>query len=159
MNLIHPFFYLAIFLSSSSLYANEYIGFVTKVIDGDTIYIEEEGVQKKIRLSYIDAPELDQLHGIDSKEFLKSIILNKNVTISSKKKDRYKRELSEIYLFKDSIAVFVNAKMIKSGNAWVYKHYRSNDYLMNLEKHARINKKGLWSSIKPLEPWAHRRIK
>ena len=102
MNLIHPFFYLAIFLSSSSIYANEYIGFVTKVIDGDTIYIEEEGVQKKIRLSYIDAPELDQLHGIDSKEFLKSIILNKNVTISSKKKDRYKRELSEIYLFKDS---------------------------------------------------------
>ena len=108
---------------------------------------------------YIDAPELDQLHGINSREFLKDIILNKNVTIAGKKKDRYKRELSEIYLFKDNIAVFVNAKMIKSGNAWVYKLNRSNDYLMNLENHARINKKGLWSSREPLEPWAHRRIK
>ena len=51
-----------------------------------------------------------------------------------------------------------NAKLIKSGNAWVYKSYRSNEYLMNLENFARNNSKGLWSNKKPTEPWVFRKI-
>ena len=37
--------------------------------------------------------------------------------------------------------------MVKSGNAWIYKSYRKNTYLNNLENYARINKKGLWKEL------------
>ena len=48
-------------------------------------------------------------------------------------------------------------KMLKSGNAWVYKSYRNNIYLKNLENHARIKKLGIWSETEPIEPWIFRR--
>ena len=63
-----------------------------------------------------------------------------------------------MYIYDDETAIYINAKLIKSGNAWVYKSYRSNEYLMNLENFARSNSKGLWSSKKPTEPWVFRKI-
>ena len=47
--------------------------------------------------------------------------------------------------------------MIKSGYAWVYIKYRTNNYLINLENHAKINKKGIWKSSSPIEPWIYRK--
>ena len=47
--------------------------------------------------------------------------------------------------------------MIKSGNAWVYKIYRNNQYLNNLENYAKANKKGLWNQDEILEPWKYRK--
>ncbi len=49
--------------------------------------------------------------------------------------------------------------MIKSGNAWVYKENRNNNYLLNLENHARTNKLGLWSGSLHIEPWIFRKNK
>ena len=48
--------------------------------------------------------------------------------------------------------------MIKSGNAWVYKTYRNNKYLINLEQIAKDLKNGIWLDDNPLEPWIHRQI-
>ncbi|MEK9793607.1 MAG: thermonuclease family protein, partial [Gammaproteobacteria bacterium] len=64
-----------------------------------------------------------------------------------------------IYIHNDDESVFVNAKMVKSGNAWIYKSYRTNTYLTNLENYARINKKGLWNEENIQEPWEYRRNK
>ena len=50
-------------------------------------------------------------------------------------------------------------EMIKSGNAWIYKSYRNNAYLNNLENYARVNKKGLWNEKNIQEPWEYRRNK
>jgi endonuclease YncB( thermonuclease family) len=49
--------------------------------------------------------------------------------------------------------------MIKSGMAWVYKTYRNNQYLNNLENYAKTNKKGLWNQDEILEPWNYRKNK
>ena len=49
--------------------------------------------------------------------------------------------------------------MVKSGNAWIYKSYRKNRYLNNLENYARINKKGLWKEDSIQEPWEYRENK
>ena len=91
-------------------------------------------------------------------DFLSKLISGKLVFISSPYKDRYSRYLSDVYIYDDEIAIYINAKLIKSGNAWVYKSYRSNEYLMNLENFARNNSKGLWSNKKPTEPWIFRKI-
>ncbi len=141
-----------------NLQAEDYKGLVTRVIDGDSIEVKQKNTINKIRLSYIDAPEIRQNHGERSKIFLKNLLLNKIVLVSTKDyKDRYGRYLAEIYIHTDDAAIYINAKMIKSGNAWVYKSYRSNAYLINLENHAKINNKGLWSNSDPVEPWVYRK--
>ena len=140
-------------------YGDQYEAKVIKVIDGDTVWVKAENKHIKIRLSYIDAPELKQTFGIRSKNFLTELILNKYVQINANKKDRYNRHLGEIYIHNSNESIFVNAKMIKSGNAWIYKTYRDNSYLKNLENYARINKKGLWKEQDVIAPWDYRRNK
>ena len=140
-------------------YADQYEGRVIKVIDGDTIWVKTSNKHIKIRLSYIDAPELKQTYGVRSKDFLTNLILDKNVQINANKKDRYNRHLGEVYIHSADDSVFVNAKMLKSGNAWIYLKHRDNSYLKNLENYARIKKIGLWSEETPVEPWIYRRSK
>ena len=140
-------------------YSSEYNAIVSKVVDGDTIHVVRKNHTLKVRLIYIDAPELKQLYGLESKKFLESIILNKNITASCEKKDFYGRELCEIFLYERNSPTYVNAKMIKSGNAWVYKSNRNNDYLINLENDAIVNKRGLWVNDSPMKPWVYRKSK
>ena len=148
--------FILIFLSEN-INSEEYIGVVTKIIDGDSVVIRHGNIFKKIRLSYIDAPEVSQDHGEDSKLFLKNIVLDKTVLVDTKRKDKYGRHLSDLYIHSNIESIYVNAKMIKSGNAWVYKRYRSNTYLINLENHARSNKIGIWKNDNPVEPWVYRK--
>ena len=150
---------LLLIIATASVYAEQYDATVIKVIDGDTIWVKKDNKHIKVRLSYIDAPELKQNVGIRSRYFLSNLILDKNVQVNDNKKDRYNRDLGEIYIDNEKQSIFVNAKMIKSGNAWVYKTYTNNPYLKNLEEYARINKKGLWNEQKIIEPWRFRRNK
>ncbi|MED5502273.1 MAG: thermonuclease family protein [Pseudomonadota bacterium] len=148
--------FIIIFLSGN-VNSEEFNGVVTKVIDGDSVVVRHDNVLKKIRLSYIDAPEVSQDHGENSKIFLKNIVLDKMVLVDTKRKDKYGRHLSDLYIHSNIESIYVNAKMIKSGNAWVYKRYRSNTYLINLENHARSNKIGIWKNDNPMEPWVYRK--
>ena len=145
--------------------ANEFNGIVSKVSDGDTIHVVYENKTIKIRLSHIDAPERKQAHGIKSQKFLEDMILNKSITAECKMKDGkwnrgfYGRPICNIFLYETNSPTYVNAKMIKSGNAWVYKRERNNDYLIGLEKDAKENRRGLWSISSPIKPWVYRRLK
>ena len=137
-------------------FAEQFDGKVSKVIDGDTIWVENDNSNIKIRLSYIDAPELRQDYGIESRDFLSNLVLGKNVEIHSYRRDRYKRVIGEVYIHDKNESVFVNAKLLKTGHAWVYKRYRKNPYLINLEEYAKINKNGLWERDNPVKPWEFR---
>ena len=48
------------------------LGTVIAVHDGDTITLKNESGQKKIRLAGIDAPELNQPYGVESRGALTS---------------------------------------------------------------------------------------
>lgn len=153
---LRKYLILIIFFFINVSFADQYSAKVIKVIDGDTIWVKSDNKHIKIRLSYIDAPELKQTHGIRSRDFLINLILDKNVQINTSKKDRYNRHLGEIYIFNEKESIFVNAKMIKSGNAWVYKIYRNNKYLTNLENHAKLNNIGIWANKDLVSPWRFR---
>ena len=144
-------------ISFTDVFSAEYNIYVSKVTDGDSIHGIYNGKKLKIRLLYIDAPELKQPHGIKAKQFLENMILDKDVTIVCQEKDFYGRELCEVFHYELNTPTYVNAKMIKSGNAWVYKSNRNNNYLINLENDAISNQRGLWSDKNPLEPWVYRR--
>tara|TARA_B110000444_G_scaffold257312_2_gene295461 strand:- start:271 stop:777 length:507 start_codon:yes stop_codon:yes gene_type:complete len=142
---------------------NEFNGIVYKVSDGDTIHVLYENKIIKIRLSHIDAPERKQVYGMKSQKFLEDMVLNKSITAACEMKDGkwhrgfYGRPICNIFLYETNPPTYINAKMIKSGNAWVYKRERRNAYLINLEKDARDNRRGLWNTSSPIEPWMYRK--
>ena len=144
---------------------SEFNGIVSKVSDGDTIHVLHENQIIKIRLSHIDAPERKQAYGMKSQKFLEDMVLNKSITAACKMKngkwDRgfYGRPICNIFLYEANSPTYINAKMIKSGNAWVYKRERNNGYLINLEKDAKENRRGLWNISFPVEPWVYRKSK
>jgi endonuclease YncB( thermonuclease family) len=154
---LRKFIILFSLIITGSAFSGQFDGKVIKVIDGDTIWVKTENKHVKIRLSYIDAPELRQTFGVRSKNYLTNLVLDKKVQIDTYRKDRYNRIIGEVYIHNDKGSIFVNAKLIKSGNAWVYKRYRNNRYLINLEDYAKTNNNGLWSTKNPLEPWEYRK--
>ena len=113
-------------ISSSNVYSAEYYGVVTRVIDGDSIVVKHDDTLNKIRLRYIDAPESMQIYGKQSKKFLSNLLADKSVLVSTEYSDRYGRQLADVYIHNEKESIYINAKMIKSGNAWVYKKYRTN---------------------------------
>ena len=106
---------------------------VIRVIDGDTFEIENGD---KVRMIGIDAPELKDNEGLESKNHLKLLIENKYVSLikdeKNNNKDFFGRLLRYVYL-EDSD---VNLKMIEDGYANVYtkfKFTKSKEYI-NLNK-------------------------
>ena len=152
---------LIIILFYQICHANEE-GVIIHVVDGDTVHLLSDNQEKlKVRLHHIDAPELDQYYGKESKFVLEQLILNKKVTVISDKKDKYKRLLGVISLDE----VDVNLEMIKAGAAWHFKKYAKFDqskdqYLIydENEYQAKLKKIGLWKE-KAISPWLWRKNK
>lgn len=81
---------------------------VTNVVDGDTIII---GGWQRIRLSNIEAPEINLCGGPEAKQYLEKLILGKNVEIVANTEDVFNRTLALVYL-KD---VLVNEVLLREG--------------------------------------------
>ena len=99
---------------------------VVKVIDGDTVDLDIDlgfhiRITKRIRLSFINAPEMNTDLGKRSKDFLlKSIPQESNVIIKTQldRTDKYGRVLGEIFA-PDQISS-INKLMIDGGFAEYY---------------------------------------
>ncbi len=128
---------------------------VTKVVDGDTFWVDD-GSEKglKIRLIGVDAPESRRTgrkeigyYGKEAKEFLKSYILNKKVRLEFDldKYDKYQRVLAYAYL---NDGTFLNAYLLKGGYAKVMTvppNDKYSKYFLKLQQEARLKNRGLWS--------------
>lgn len=138
-----------------------YKGIVTKVHDGDSIHITPPGKKRIIiRLAAIDAPEIDQSHGIESRDYLRSRILNKRVSAHCNKVDKYRRQVCVVWHNKKD----TNLAMLATGNAWYYERFRKEQSRSNqraYSKAAAAAKKaglGLWKDSKPVAPWDFRNL-
>jgi len=133
-------------------------GTVVAVTDGDTITIlSSNKEQVKIRLAEIDAPEKDQPYGQKSKQTLSDLVFDKDVSVEWEKTDKYKRALGRVFLGE----IDVNLQQVKSGAAWAYTQYLTDDRIKQAEIEARNAKVGLWALqadqiIAPWE-WRHRK--
>lgn len=138
-----------------------------EVIDGDTIKVQRGDRKFKVRLGFIDAPELDQRSleeenpiGIQSKYFLESLILNKKIKIKHYGKGRYGRLIGEIFYNHENI----NLKLIEKGHAILYKYssYPSNKHRAEYHStaHIAMNKRlGLWAEVGFMNPSYYRKYK
>ena len=148
------FYVLALSLVASVLGAYNSIENI-RIVDGDTIKGIVGGKKITVRLVEIDAPEMDQPFGVESKKFLKNLIEDKKVTLISEGKDRYDRTLGELFVNKKNI----NETMVKSGFAWVYDRYVKNLLLYSYQDEAKSKNLGIWQSENPIAPWVWRRKK
>lgn len=161
---ISPFFVAKLLILSalllvSPLQAATIQGKVVSVADGDTVTILDATHQQvKIRLAGIDAPEKRQPFGSRSKENLGRLVFGKNVTVDTTKQDKYGRTVGKILVN----GVDANLEQVKSGLAWHYKKYESEQpqrdraIYAQAEIDARSKKAGLWSDAAPVAPWDFR---
>ncbi|SFI39605.1 thermonuclease family protein [Nitrosomonas sp. Nm34] len=151
-------FLLYLVLLPFSAIAQEYIGRVVGVSDGDTITIlDDQKQQIRVRLAEIDTPESAQPYGTRAKQELSRIVFGKTVIVKVKDTDRYGRKVGRVYI--DDIDV--NAEMVKIGAAWVYRKYARDQNLYALEKQARKKRVGLWRlpEAQQVPPWEWRKTK
>lgn len=122
---------------------------VVGVSDGDTITCLENGHdQIKVRLNQIDAPEKAQDFGNASKKALSALVFGKVVGLKTNGKDKYKRTLAEVFIDGKN----VNKEMVRTGYAWAYKEYLTDNEYSELERLAQSNSLGLWSMPDPIYP-------
>jgi endonuclease YncB( thermonuclease family) len=151
-------FIILLFFSLVSL-ADELIGKVIKVSDGDTITVLDSNNQKhKIRLKGIDAPESQQAYGDVSTQSLSELVYDKEVLVTWDKKDKYYRILGKVLVDgRDA-----NYLQLKKGLAWYYKQYESDlnsqdrDAYLKAEEKAKQTNLGLWADLKSIPPWEFR---
>ncbi|MBU0547189.1 MAG: thermonuclease family protein [Candidatus Omnitrophica bacterium] len=135
---------------------------VTRVVDGDTLKLEDG---KYLRLLGIDTPEMHEsakLHrdalrskqsveaikqlGRQSYEFTKQMVEGKRVRLEFdiERYDKYNRILA--YVFLDD-GTFLNARIVEEGYASLMTYppnVKYADLFLKLYRQARENKRGLW---------------
>ncbi|HIG0450962.1 TPA: thermonuclease family protein [Neisseria meningitidis] len=146
---------------ASAKSGRSYTGTVSKVYDGDTLHvIDGDGAKHKIRMAYIDAPEMKQAYGTHSRDNLRAAAEGRKVSVRVFDTDRYQREVAQVSVGKTDL----NLMQVEDGAAWHYKSYAKEqqdkadfaDYA-DAQIQAERERKGLWKAKNPQAPWAYRR--
>lgn len=134
-------------------------GTVTAVHDGDTFTLQVGTERYTVRLDGIDAPELAQSFGSESRQALAAMLLQHTIKVSWSQRDRYDRILGTA--FTDNCQN-VNLQSVTRGMAWFYAVYQcelapaERLALAVAEANARLTRMGLWSQAQPTAPWVFR---
>lgn len=146
---------------ASAKSGRSYTGTVSKVYDGDTLHvIDGDGAKHKIRMAYIDAPEMKQAYGTRSRDNLRAAAEGRKVSVRVFDTDRYQREVAQVSVGKTDL----NLMQVEDGAAWHYKSYAKEqqdkadfaDYA-DAQIQAERERKGLWKAKNPQAPWSYRR--
>jgi endonuclease YncB( thermonuclease family) len=145
----------SLFLVGADAHADR-IGRVSRVHDGDSLTFVTTEVQLRVRLVDIDAPELAQPFGKQSREALATLCTDRPARIVEQGKDRYGRILARV----TCAGVDAGAEQVRRGHAWVFVRFApKGSPLYKVQAEARQRRVGLWADPKPLEPWEWRRAK
>ena len=128
---------------------------MTKVVDGDTIWVDHSGRREKIRMIGMDTPEtVDprkpvQCFGLEASAQAKTILGGQSVYLESDPSqdtvDKYGRTLA--YVWTTSGRLF-DLDMIADGYAHEYTYYVPYRYQQEFkaaQSDARTQQRGLWS--------------
>ena len=155
LNKINLFLVISICLIFFFLTYNDVKSYEIKIIDGDTIHLNNE----KIRFTGIDTPELKQTCsknneiiycGIQARQLLINKIGKNKVKCVREGKDQYKRTLAECFVNDLSLSRF----LVREGYAFAFRKY-SKKFIKD-ENFAKINNMGMWS-MKFDYPWEWRK--
>ena len=135
---------------SQTVNAEEYQ--VVRVVDGDTIVVNFNGKEEKVRLIGVDTPESvhpdkskNTEEGVKASEYTKERLSNKSVKLEFdvQERDKYGRLLAYVYID----GIMYNKELLEKGYAKVATYppnVKYVDELKELQKNAREQKVGIW---------------
>jgi len=147
---------VALIAAAHSATAADLSGIVTEAHDGNTLTLVNWQHTYRIRLVDIDAPELKQPFGTESRASLFHMCVLKKATAETAGEDRYGRTLARV----SCAGVDANAEQVRRGWAWVFERYAPrHSPLYGVQAEARAGRRGLWEGSNPVPPWEWRRSK
>jgi len=163
-----------IVLLAANVHAETLTGRVVYVVDGDTaIVLNAASERHSVRVSGIDAPEIAQAFGDESRQNLSRLVLNKPVSINYEKIDEFERIIGKIMVAPPDACpdaseacpktLDVGLAQITVGLAWWYLYYAAEQSAEDRHSYestvydARVRRVGLWSHTDPVPPWRWRR--
>ena len=133
------------------------------IYDGDTLRVIRGAEELKIRFCGIDAPEKKQKLGIESRDYLRSLVSRGNgeLLLVPIEEDRYGRVVGELYVQNKKESVIpLNLEMVRAGYAWHYARYSGNcpsgQQFAIAQEMAQKEGLGIWKG-NPQPPWEFRR--
>lgn len=148
-------------LVSSDMPTNlaEYEVVAKSVHDGDTLRVRSQsGNVLKVRFACIDAPELKQPLGEESRNYLRSIISkgNNKVKLQPITVDRYGRTVAQLW----NNSGLIQSQMTVAGMAYGYAQYKKDcpnwSSIESTQTQAQNEKLGIWKSPQQ-KPWDYRK--
>lgn len=130
-------------------------GQIVGIADGDTLtLLTADKQQVKIRLYGIDAPEKGQPYGKQARAALSALAFGKEGRALPVDRDKYGRVVAWLFIGDTN----VNAELVKQGAAWVYRRYTQDATLLQREREARQDRRGLWAlpEAQRVPPWVWR---
>lgn len=130
-------------------------GIVTRVVDGDTVWVETAGSGKplKVRLQGIDAPEICQVGGGQAQDALKRQVLGQRVTLISRAHDDYGRTVGTLYFQGQDVGRW----LVANGHAWVYTYRHRKAAYADEFALAQAGRRGIFSDAQAEEPRVFRK--
>jgi len=132
-----------------------------RVVDGDTVVVERDGVRAAVRLVGVDTPETvhprvaPQPFGKEASDYLKKRLTGRMVRLvrdsAAGPADRFNRELAYVFLGGECL----NETLVREGYGRAYVKYPQEPAMRArfaiVEAEARAAGRGLWSAEKPRE--------
>ena len=136
---------------------------IAGVSDGDTVTLE---TGEKIRFCGIDAPEISQPRGSESKAALQKLVdsTKGEAFLVQTDRDRYGRIVGELFISANDPKqpereIHLNSEQIRTGNAYFYAQYSkcpNREVLEKAESIAQKAKVGVYSGVYE-KPWDYRK--
>ena len=122
----------------------EVSGVVSHVTDGDSLWLKpaDGGPALELRLQGIDAPEICQTGGPQSRQALAQAVLNQTVTARISGLDNHGRSLATVML----AGVDINRQQVMEGQAWSYRYKHDRGPYVGPERVAIFLHRGLHAS-------------
>ncbi len=155
------FVFIATLLGSATVLAAQFQRVtVARVIDGDSLVaVNAQNERLNIRLAGIDAPEMQQPYGPQSRENLARLLAGGEASLDCPKQDRFRRHVCEVRVGEDDVGL----EQVRAGMAWWYRQYQQEQtpaaraHYAQAEAEARAARRGLWSAP-AIEPAQWRRL-
>ncbi len=129
------------------------------VYDGDTVKLQTlQGIAKgetfKLRLTDIDAPELDQAYGMQSRQALMQLCQGDSILVTATLvgRDQYQRTLGRLQCNHIDVSLY----LVERGLAWHSAKFSHNMQLSRAARQAKSLKISLWADDQPIPPWVWR---
>lgn len=135
---------------------------VSAALDGDTVVVQ--GVEQRVRLASIDAPETahgrsrpGQAYSSAAQKWLeRELVGRRGVAMRCVDEDRYGRSVCEFHRDGQNI----NREMVRAGLAWAYtanRRYVRDPQVISAQREATQARRGLWAQAVAVPPWEWRK--